>query len=144
VRPKLGSYCTVASGPSATHRLDDPELHSLGNRRPFYTPLHFLLLAAARRAGILPTGEVRGEETVLARLRKALDRRYAAVVDAEPLIWQHGGGGVAMAQAAAANAPDEERRAHWRCVARIAEERLVPDLDEILEIGSNWATSGRK
>jgi hypothetical protein len=25
-----------------------------------------------------------------------------------------------------------------------AEERLVPDLDEILEIGSNWATSGPK
>ena len=61
---------------------------------------------------------------MLGRLRQ--ERRYAAVVEAETLAWQHGVRGVAMAQAAAGDRRlDRERRRFYRLVAAIARRRLA-------------------
>jgi hypothetical protein len=61
---------------------------------------------------------------MLAWLRQ--ERRYAAVVEAEALTWQHGARGVAMAQAAAGDRRlDRDRRRFYRLVAAIARRRLA-------------------
>jgi hypothetical protein len=54
------------------------------------------------------------------------ERRYAAVVEAETLAWQHGARGVAMAQAAADDRRlDRDRRRFYRLVAAVARRRLA-------------------
>jgi hypothetical protein len=79
---------------------------------------------------------------MLAWLRQ--ERRHAAVVEAEALVWQRGARGIAMAKAAAADpqqAPD--RRRFLRLVVRIAERRLAQlaglDIATASDVGNAWA-----
>jgi hypothetical protein len=79
---------------------------------------------------------------MLAWLRQ--ERRHAAVVEAEALVWQRGARGVAMAKAAAADPRQEpERRRFWRLVVRIAERRLAQlaglDTATAYDVGNAWA-----
>jgi hypothetical protein len=61
---------------------------------------------------------------MLSRIRAALERRHAAIVEAEALVWIFGSRGVGMAHAYARDITvSEERRDHYRRVARIAERR---------------------
>jgi hypothetical protein len=61
---------------------------------------------------------------MLSRIRAALERRHAAIVEAEALVWTFGSRGVGMAHAYARDMTvTEERREHYRQVARIAERR---------------------
>ena len=61
---------------------------------------------------------------MLSCIRAALERRRAAIVEAEKLVWVFGSRGVAMAFAYARDTTaSEERREHYRRVARIAERR---------------------
>jgi hypothetical protein len=81
---------------------------------------------------------------MLARLRDALRRRHAAVVEAEALVWQRGARGVALARAAAEDPHQtEDRRAHYRLVAAVAERRLAAldglDTATACEVGDRWA-----
>ena len=81
---------------------------------------------------------------MLGKLRNALQRRHAAVVEAEALIWRRGARGLALARAAAADAHQGEvRRRHYRMVAAIAERRLVAldglDTATAFDVGNRWA-----
>jgi hypothetical protein len=80
---------------------------------------------------------------MLGRLRDALQRRQAAVVQAEALVWGRGARGVAMALHPAENPhqrPDQRR--HWRTVLRIAKRRLAHldglDTATMYAIGDTW------
>ena len=80
---------------------------------------------------------------MLGKLRDALKRRQAAV-EAEALVWQRGGRGVAMARAAAADPhQSEDRRQHYKLVAAIGERRLAEldglDTATAYEVGNRWA-----
>jgi hypothetical protein len=81
---------------------------------------------------------------MLSKLKGALPRRHAAVVEAKQLVWQRGARGVALARAAAADPhQDEDRRQHDRLVAVIAERRLAEldglDTATAYEVGDRWA-----
>jgi hypothetical protein len=80
---------------------------------------------------------------MLGRLRDALQRRQAAVVEAEALVWCRGARGVAMARHAAKNPHQRpEHRRHWRMVLRIAKRRLAQldglDTATMYAIGDTW------
>jgi hypothetical protein len=69
---------------------------------------------------------------MLSRIRAALKRRHAAIVEAEALVWTFGSRGVGMAHAYARDMTvTEERREHYRRVAHVAERRhdLMAGLD---------------
>jgi hypothetical protein len=61
---------------------------------------------------------------MFSRVRAALLRRQAAIVEAEALVWRWGARGVEMARAYS-DCPlsTEERRAHYRRVTRLAARR---------------------
>jgi hypothetical protein len=58
------------------------------------------------------------------RIWSALQARRAAMLEAEALVYRFGSRGVEMAQAFSCDqSVSEDRREHYRCVARIAERR---------------------
>jgi hypothetical protein len=78
------------------------------------------------------------------KLKEALQRRHAAVVEAEALVWQQGSRGLALARAAAADPHQtEDRRRHYQLVAAIAERRLAEldglDTATAYDISNRWA-----
>jgi hypothetical protein len=81
---------------------------------------------------------------MLARLRDALQRRHAVVVDAEVVVGQRGARGAALAHAAAEDTNQtKDGRAHYRLVAAVAEGHLA-ELDGLdtaspCELGERWA-----
>ena len=69
---------------------------------------------------------------MLGPLWTAMERRHKATIAAERLVWYHGSRGVEMAQTFSRDqSVTEERREHYRRVARIAERRngLLDGLD---------------
>jgi hypothetical protein len=81
---------------------------------------------------------------MLAKLKEALLRRQAAVVEAEALVWQRGARGVALARAAIADPhQSEDRGQHFQLAAAIAERRLAEldglDTATAYQIGNRWA-----
>jgi hypothetical protein len=81
---------------------------------------------------------------MLARLRDALQRRDAAVVEAEVVVGQPGARGAALVRAAAEDTNQtKDGRAHYRLVAAVAEGRFA-ELDGLVaasacEVGGRWA-----
>lgn len=61
---------------------------------------------------------------MLSRIRSALERRRAAELEAEALVWKFGARGFEMARTHSGDeCTSEERREHYRRVTRIAERR---------------------
>ena len=78
---------------------------------------------------------------MLAWLRQ--ERRHAAVLEAEALVWLRGARGVALAHAGADDPhQDKERRRYYRLVAAIAKRRLAEvsglNTATMFEVGNRW------